>query len=237
MSERDAHESKLKALVASTSHHADEVAGLKSTADDLARQVQGLLRQLAIRDDPSLANVAVDASAPSEGDILTDHLLEFKSIRALQEQNQKLLKLTRGLMAKLDAREIRKATSDSDDIDTGATLDKATETIQKLHNQLLEAHKKINDTARERDFFSKLLSKGEGLHRGSSTTNGNGGLDDGPQQDSFANLQAEIDAVKNRAEKEIREAKDQVRIKSEQVGVAEVDKAKAEAKATLLDGA
>lgn len=235
MSERDTYEGRLKALAASTSHHSEEVAGLKSTADDLSRQVQSLLRQLAIRDDPSLANTAIDAPAPSEGDIITDHLLEFKSIRGLQEQNQKLLKLTRGLMAKLDAREIRRATADSDDIDTGATLDQATETISRLHSQLLEAQKKINDTARERDFFSKLLSKGEGLSW-STMTNGTSGLEDGVHQKSIMTLQAEIDIVRTRAEKEITEAKEQVRIKAEQVGVAEVEKAKADAKATLLDG-
>ena len=103
MAARDAHEHTIKSLQASSSKNEEEVAALRASTDDLSRQVQGLLRQLAIRDDPSLANSPMDGPAPVEGDLITDHLLEFRSIRGLQEQNHKLLKMTRGLMAKLDA--------------------------------------------------------------------------------------------------------------------------------------
>lgn len=232
MAARDAHENTIKSLQASSSHHEEEVVALRSSTDDLNRQVQGLLRQLAIRDDPSLANAPIDGPTPVQGDLITDHLLEFRSIRGLQEQNHKLLKMTRGLMAKLDAQEISRATSDTNDLDTASTLEQATETINRLHSQLLDAQKKINEAVKERDFFSKLLAKGEGLK-----WSPNGQADgDSPHQQTVLSPQAEMDSIKSKAEEEIKEIRDQLRIKSEAAGVAEVERAKADAKATLLEG-
>lgn len=236
MSSRDAQEARAKLLAAAASLHTGETSSLRTTVDDLSRQVQGLLRQIATRDDPSLANVTMDGTAITDGDVITDRLLEFKSIRSLQEQNQKLLKLTRGLMAKLDDREIRRATSDADDVDTGATLDQATETISRLHTQLLDAQKKINEVTRERDFFSKLLAKGEGLNWSQKGTLGM--LDDeaGPHAQTISTLQAEMDVVRTKAEADISEAKEQARVQAENAGMAQVDKARAEAKIALLEG-
>ncbi|ORY31757.1 hypothetical protein BCR39DRAFT_525256 [Naematelia encephala] len=233
---RDARELEVRTLKAEAEHHAEEVRSVNATADDLARQVHGLLRQLAIRDDPSLASQTIDGFvAQATGDIITDHLVEFRSIRSLQEQNQKLLKLTRSLMSQLNDREIRRATADSEDVDTGASLDQATETISKLHTQLLDAQKKINEASRERDFFSKLLAKGEGLKWSHNPTSGP--LDDGPapHQQTIDTLRAEIDVVKHRADAEINEARELATKKAEAAGVAEVERAKAEAKATLLE--
>lgn len=237
MAARDAHAAKVKSLTASSSHHTEEVTALRSSADDLARQVQGLLRQLAIRDDPSLANTAIDAPAPTEADLITDHLVEFKSIRGLQEQNQKLLKMTRGLLAKLDAQEINRATADNDDLDTAATLEQATQTINRLHAQLLETQKKINDTTKERDFFSKLLAKGEGLKWSPHAIANGSAIDtDAPHQQTILSLQTELEAIRTKADGEVQEIRDQLRSKSEAAGVAEVEKAKADARATLLEG-
>ncbi|WVF69077.1 hypothetical protein IAT40_003851 [Kwoniella sp. CBS 6097] len=233
---RDAQENKVKSLTAASVHHTEEVTSLQTSVDDLSRQVQNLVRQIAIRDDPSLAGVAMDAIANvQEGDIITDHLLEFRSIRSLQEQNQKLLKLTRNLMSKLDQREINRASAAQDDEDTGATLDQATETITKLHTQLLDAQKKINEATRERDFFSKLLAKGEGLKWSQQASSGPFEDADAPHQQTIVTLQAELDVVKNKAEAEVAEAKEQIRAKAEQIGVAEVERAKAEAKVGLLE--
>jgi len=140
--------------------------------------------------------------------------------------------MTRGLMAKLDAQEINRATSDTDDLDTASTLEQATETINRLHAQLLEAQKKINEAVKERDFFSKLLAKGEGL-KWSPSGHADG---DSPHQQTVLSLQTEMDSIKSKAEEEIKEIRDQLRAKSEAAGVAEVERAKADAKATLLEG-
>lgn len=213
---------------------------MKTSADDLSRQVQTLLRQIAILNDPTLANSSIDTNGSvSEGDIISDHLVEFQSIRALQEQNQKLLQLTRGLMTKLNAQEVARATDHENELDTGVSLDKAAETITRLHQQLLDAQKKISEVTRERDTFSKLLARGEGLRAPAQIANGSGPLDHsvGPQQELVSTLQEELESIRRQAEKDIEEIRTQLSSKSSEAGQAEVGKAKAEAQATLLQGA
>ena len=236
MSNRDSYQAQARSLSAAASLHDDEVSDLRTTTDDLSRQVQGLLRQIAIRDDPVLANVTLDGSVTTSGDVITNQLLEFKSIRSLQEQNQKLLRLTRGLIARLDAREVRRATSDEDDVNTGATLDQATETIDKLHAQLLGAQKKISGVTTERDFFSQLLAKGEGLNWTQKAPFGSLEESFAPHLQTIATLQAEVDVVRIKAEKEVAQAKEQARIKAEQTNLVEIEKARAEAKITVIEG-
>ena len=232
ISSRDAFEFRVSSLTAEASHHVQEVSSLQSACDDLARQVQSLLRQLAIRDDPSLSNIPLDMTFTAQDDFITDHLLEFRSLRNLQEQNVKLLKLTRGLMAKLDQREIARATDNAEDIDTGASLDAASETISKMHAQLMQLQRKLAETTRERDLFSKLLSRGEGL-------SWKGGLmeaEDGPHEQTIATLRAEIDVVRVKAENDVTEVRTAARRRGEEASLAEVERAKAEAKANLLEG-
>jgi nucleoprotein TPR len=168
------------------------------------------------------------------GDIITDHLVEFKSIRSLQEQNIKLLKLTRGLMAKLDTREINRATADEDDEEIGDNLDKATETIHKLLTQLLESQKRVNDTIRERDFFSKLLAKGEGLRGPGSIGGGEAG--EGVEVELVGTLKAELEGMRAKAERDVEELRVEVKGKNEAVGKLEIEKARAESKVALLEG-
>lgn len=242
---RDSLDSQVKSLNATSSHDTDELSSLRSTVDDLSQQVQSLLRQLAIRDDPALASQSLDGAAvvPETGDIVSDHLVEFRSIRSLQEQNAKLLRLTRGLMAKLDAREISRATAenDEDSADAHAALDEASRTINTLHEQLLDAHKKINEATRERDLFSKLLARGEGLRwsaaqGGSTGTNGSAGEGSGAGEERVQSLQAELEVIKRRAEGEVRDAKAKAGQAEEAKGKEEVERAKAEAKIGLLEG-
>jgi nucleoprotein TPR len=229
---RDAKDEQVKSLAADAKLRDDEVSSLQSAADDLSRQVQGLLRQLAIRDDPLLANVPIDRPAP-EGDVITDHLLEFKSLRGLQEQNVKLLKLTRALMAKLEQREVRRATAEESDIDTADSLDQAAETIDKLHKQLLDANKKINEATRERDFFSKLLARGEGLKWSAAATSEDAAA---PHQQTIEALRVEIEGVRVKAEEELLGVRDELKSKLREVGEAEIGKARAEAKVSMLEG-
>ncbi|WOO78025.1 Nucleoprotein TPR [Vanrija pseudolonga] len=238
ISARDNFESRAKALDAASTHHAEEVQSLETTAKDLSRQVQGLLREISIRDDPSLANVAFNEKAKViEGDIVTDRLLEFTSLPTLQQQNQRLLKLTRALAAKLDAREINRATNHASDVDTGAALDQATETITRLHTQVLESQKKINEISRERDLFSKLLARGEGLRWSANGTSSNGPLEtsDSSNEQALATLQAQLSSVRDKADADVAEAKELARQKSEAAGVAEVERVKAEARATMIE--
>ncbi|ODN74219.1 hypothetical protein L202_07665 [Cryptococcus amylolentus CBS 6039] len=238
ISSRDTLQAEIKSAKAASSHHSSEVSSFRSTIDDLARQVKSLLRQLAIKDDPSLANVPVDGDAEvgPTGDIVTDHLVEFKSIRSLQEQNQRLLSITRSLMAKLDEKEIGRAAGDEEDDEAGSTLDQATDMIKRLHKDLTEGQKKITDLTRERDFFSKLLAKGEGLKWSTSQVTSGGPLgDDSPHQQTIDSLQTEIDLIKAKAQGEVDDVRKEIKKRTEEAAKADVEKARAEAKVGLLE--
>lgn len=232
---RDAHEANAKTASAAAAKQEQEVFALQTSADDLSRQVQGLLRQIALRADPSLALQTMDGTSEvSGGDIVSDYLVEFKSIRNLQEQNVKLLKLTRSLSSQLDTREIKRATADQDDEDIASNLEQATETVNRLHKELLESQRRLLDISRERDLFSKLLAKGEGLKWSQNGTSGQ--IEDGsaPHFQAVESLQTEIKTLRMKAEAEIKEAKDLSRSRAEAASIAEVDKVKLEAENTLL---
>ncbi|ADV25676.1 nucleoprotein TPR [Cryptococcus gattii E566] len=250
ISARDTLQNEVKSLQAASTHHTSEVSSLQSSVDDLSRQVKTLLRQISIKDDPSLASVAVDGDAEVSptGDIITDHLIEFRSIRSLQEQNQRLLKITRSLMKKLDEREIARAEGEEEDEVTGRTLDEATEMIKKLHKDVLDAQKRVGDVTRERDLFSKLLARGEGLRWSVSASSGHPGVHgaqrghgpldedaDTPSNQQLATLQAELDVFKEKAHGDLEEARKEIRKKMEEAAKADVERARAEAKVGLLE--
>lgn len=81
---------------------------LQHQLSDVGRQVQHLLGELAKRDDPTLASATEDDSVAEATDIdsvITNNLVLFHSINSLQDQNQKLLKITRELGSKLEREE------------------------------------------------------------------------------------------------------------------------------------
>jgi nucleoprotein TPR len=233
---REKFENRVKVLEAASTHHTEEVASLESQLLDRDAQCKSLVRELAIRDDPTLAYVAFNATSEiKEGDPITDRLLLFKSLPALQEQNGKLLKIVRALQARLSDRETKRATAE----DNGA-LDEAADTITTLHTKLVERQNvitdlqaKIMEITRERDVFSRLLSRGEGLRWPNGASSSNGPVEDSSAE-AISSLQAELDVVRKKADEDVTEAKKLARQKSEEAGNSEVERAKAEAKATML---
>lgn len=152
-------------------------------------------------------------------------------------------------MKKLDEREIARAEGEEEDEVTGRTLDEATEMIKKLHKDVLDAQKRVGDVTRERDLFSKLLAKGEGLRWSISASSGypgahgaqhgRGPLDEDTDTSSnqqLATLQAELDVLKEKAHGDLEEARKEIRKKMEEAARADVEKARAEAKVGLLEG-
>lgn len=263
---RDAYADTIRSLRAEATHNSEEVTSLQSITNDLSRQVQNLLRQLAIRDDPSLANTPLDApnGVDATEDVITERFTEFKSLRNLQEQNVKLLKLTRVLIGRLEQRDIKRTMAEDDEVDTVHSLEEAAETIEKLHMQLMDAQKRIHETTRERDMFSKLLARGEGLKytsgasrledeilpgSGSGSGNGSAATIAGAagssavqaqvvqaNQEMIEALRAEIAGIRSKAEEEVKGVRDELKEKMKAVGEAEVGRAKAEARAGMLQG-
>ncbi|KIY46697.1 hypothetical protein FISHEDRAFT_46885 [Fistulina hepatica ATCC 64428] len=108
---------------------------LEQQADDLGRQVRTLLKELARRDDPTLPAEDVDmedtplVDEDSVTGVITNKLVLFKNVSQLQEQNQKLLRITRELAEKMEnsERQLR------------------AEMEQEQNDALLEAHNALVD--------------------------------------------------------------------------------------------
>ncbi|KAG7088185.1 hypothetical protein E1B28_012203 [Marasmius oreades] len=82
---------------------------LNQQLEDLGRQVRTLLREIARRDDPNMPpDDELEAMLPPAEDVdtvITNHLVLFRSIDSLQDQNQKLLKIIREVGQKMENEE------------------------------------------------------------------------------------------------------------------------------------
>ena len=156
---------------------------LQQQLNDLGLQIQTLLKEIARLHDPTLppdeeikeptANTTID-------DIITDQLLLFTSIPALQEQNQRLVKITRELGAQMAASE--RAYKEKLEQEQVEAIREAHEAIQALQIQLETQQKSqqvtIQAYIKERDTLKALLGRSERqqdasvLLASSSATNG-----------------------------------------------------------------
>jgi hypothetical protein len=81
--------------------------------NDLGRQVQTLLKEIARRQDPAIPSdeelEADKSTVPVENidEVITNNLVLFRSIPALQAQNQKLLGIVHEMGAKMEAEECK----------------------------------------------------------------------------------------------------------------------------------
>ena len=86
---------------------------LQKQLNDLGRQVQALLKEIARRQDPTIPSdeelEADEGNAPAENidEVITNHLVLFPNIPALQAQNQKLLGIVCKMGAKMEAEECK----------------------------------------------------------------------------------------------------------------------------------
>jgi nucleoprotein TPR len=152
---------------------------LQKQLNDLGRQVQGLLKEIARRQDPTIPSdeelETDESTVPAENidEVITNHLVLFRNIPALQAQNQKLLGIVREMGAKMEAeeREYREALEK----EQSEAVREAHEAITALQDQL-EAQRRTHDVkiqafTRERDSLKVLLARAE---RGNSGKDSHG---------------------------------------------------------------
>ncbi len=135
---------------------------LQMQLTDSGRQVQALLQEIAVRDDPSLDSVDFNMSAGTLEDtdsdqVITNHLVLFKSLPQLQQQNQRLLKTARGLAAQWEKRQAD-IEADWRKEETQA-LTEASEAVKDMEEEL--RRQKVLSLAhqRERDMYRNLLAR------------------------------------------------------------------------------
>ena len=135
--------------------------------NDLGRQVQTLLKEIARRQDPTLpSDEELEAEAggtPADNidEVITNHLVLFRSLPALQAQNQKLLGIVREMGAKMEAEE--REYRETLEKEQGEAVREAHEAITALQEQL-EAQRQAHDVkmrafVKERDSLKILLAR------------------------------------------------------------------------------
>jgi nucleoprotein TPR len=170
--------------------------------NDLGRQVQGLLKEIARRQDPTIPSdeelEADEGTAPTDNidEVITNHLVLFRSLPTLQAQNQKLL-IVREMGAKMEAEERKYRVALEKE--QGEAARETHEAITALQEQL-EAQRRVHDVKmhafiKERDSLKVLLARAE---RGSSGKDShgqaNGAATDSDLAKELAEIQEQFDA-------------------------------------------
>ncbi|KAG6833443.1 hypothetical protein H0H87_006809 [Tephrocybe sp. NHM501043] len=139
---------------------------LQKQLNDLGRQVQGLLREVSRRDDPTIpSDEDLDAMniAPAEDTeaVITNHLVLFRSVQGMQEQNQKLLKIVREMGRKMETEE--RDYRDAMEREQAEAIKEAHAAIEDMASQL-ELQKKSSENiikayVKERDALRDMLAR------------------------------------------------------------------------------
>ncbi|KAL4250041.1 hypothetical protein ABKN59_004926 [Abortiporus biennis] len=163
-----------------------EIKLLNQQLDDLGRQIQTLMKELGRRQDPSIPpdeELEEDPSLkPAENieEVITNNLVLFRSIPALQEQNQKLLKIVRELGAKMEAEE--KEYRDELEKEQLEAISEAHEAIRRLQEEI-DATKKSSEVTiqtymKERDALRSTLARERSMQKtGHGGPNGHSATD------------------------------------------------------------
>jgi nucleoprotein TPR len=254
LSDRDASSSHATDVSQRLSKTIRENDSLQKQLNDLGRQVQTLLKEISRRQDPTIpsdeeleAEEANTSPADNIDEVITNHLVLFRSLPALQAQNQKLLGVVREMGAKMEAeeREYREALEK----EQGEAVREAHEAITALQEQL-DAQRQSHDVkmrafVKERDSLKVLLARAERNNNTSISAakdpyggqpNANGGATDSELVQELAEIQQQFDAY--RAETGV----DSVRLREDTVSaqreVAQLNTqlAKANAKLEITGG-
>ncbi|GJE88476.1 hypothetical protein PsYK624_045590 [Phanerochaete sordida] len=167
ISERDANAAAAEENGQKLAKSTREVELLNQQLNDLGRQVQTLLKELGRRQDPSIpsdeefdADTTVQPAENIEA-VITNNLVLFKSIPALQEQNQKLLKVVRELGSKMEMeeREYREELEAEQQVALQEAYNAVKELQDQLEHQKKSAESTIQAYLKERDALKSMLAR------------------------------------------------------------------------------
>lgn len=177
---------------------------------DLARQIQFLLYSHSLQNDSRgpltpeevsfIKRIIENEDPSSESDsqsVISERLLEFKDVAALQEKNAELVKTARILADKLEEEE--KSSNERTDSLERKTIEEAKEAIVTLQERNSEIEGKLITLEKERDAFKAILAqKGEQFDnlRDSAAIK-----DETRQQDSIKGLEDKLSTLAAEASK------------------------------------
>jgi nucleoprotein TPR len=207
---------------------------------DLGRQVQHLLRELQEREMGLNGDLTEDERRVMQemndayeagldytdtDKIISQRLIIFHNIVELQQQNQNLLRVTRQLGEKMEQDE-REYQSKVENLESEA-LDKATQVINQLRDELKSSRTRMESHVRERDMFRRVAS-GRGTVTETQTTEPSSQpvVPTEEQQNLLRELQAQFDSYRNEAATDQRTLNDQIRSLTAQSSEALINAAK-----------
>lgn len=110
---------------------------------DLGRQVQSLLREVETQRDPSFLDGELAVPNPedeydrTETDlVITKQLIVFRSVRELQEQNQRLVRLTRELSKRMETEEAESKRLKEESETGSMAVEEARKAIEMLREEV-----------------------------------------------------------------------------------------------------
>lgn len=126
---------------------------------DLSTQVRFLLKEVEesrgniISMDQSLDDTELENAA----NVISEHLLTFRSIKGLQQQNQRLLKVVRELSEESEARE--RETQNKELKELKDSLEQANEELDHLREERAKQIEFVEAIVRQRDMYRVLLAQ------------------------------------------------------------------------------
>ena len=216
-----------------------ERKALEQQTEDLSRQVQVLLKEV---EDIKAGRGAVSTRAPhpsvpavSSGsvidasNVITEHLVTFHDIKEIQEQNIRLLAVSRQLGEDNEAR-MSELKGRLEEENARSAQQYASE-LQALKSERERNEKLMQQIVRQRDLYKSLLAEREGAGGENGGVNGSASLsaDTSDFKAAYQDLQKDFDKFKEESSKNARMLRDEASNYREDAGMARGEKAQIQA--------
>ncbi|KAJ2925786.1 hypothetical protein H1R20_g11316, partial [Candolleomyces eurysporus] len=216
---------------------------LQKQLNDLGRQVQTLLREIARRDDPTIPSDEELEEMPftpadNVDEVITSHLVLFRNIEGLQQQNQKLLKITRELGEKMESEE--QEYKQAMEQEQAEAIREAHEAMQQLAQQLEDQKRgsdaRIQAYVKERDALKSMLTRAQGAGTHGLVVNGSTpALPENEIARELAEIQSQFEAYRSEMGVDSARLRDDLSATQREALEFEAALAKANAKIEYLD--
>lgn len=166
IADRDAISTHMQESIQKYNRSQEENALLNQQLEDLGRQIKTLLKELGRAQDPTLPpDEELENFNPADDieTVITNNLVLYRSINELQEQNQRLLKVTRDLGARMEKEE--KDYKDRLEMEQNEAIREAHDAIQELQAQLEQTQRSHQSTVqaynKERETLKLMIQRYE----------------------------------------------------------------------------
>lgn len=235
---RSAEEQRLR-----LEQHSRESAIAMQQLEDTSKQVRTLTRRIAILEDPSIVDRSADTDEQMNGTnagqgdaeaYISTHLVTFASIDQLQQQNQKLLKVTRELARKMEAEEqaLRERLGQAEN----EAVEEAHELILRLKEEVETQRVSMGAYQRERDMLRQLLRNRSDVLTEDGQVNGASGTSaSSATQAALDDVQRNFEAYKREMVVDNQLLRDDLGAARREASQLQVDLARANAQKELSD--